>query len=317
MRPACNSSLCLAAISALFLASCGGGGGGSDAAPAPVVTPPTNNGTPVPGAPYAAGTPQASAFAQLNAARSRCGFGELVQATELDTSAAAHAYYMAVNSSFAHEEVAGKPGFTGVQVWDRETAAGYSWSFSGEVLAQVESTQSGADAVRELMAVPYHAALLMDRFHDVGFGWSTVGRFFTLTGDLGTRIGQSVPAPSGVLTYPCNGVTDAVPVAPGESPSPFPTNPSATWGQSIIVRGPSDLLITGASVTGPAGSVQILAIYGAGQAADQNMTGDFTNGAATVIPAPLQANTTYSVTITYTTGRTSGRRDFSFTTGAR
>jgi hypothetical protein len=263
---------------------------------------------------YAGGSAQAAAFQQLNAARSQCGFGALSQATQLDTSASAHANYMAQNNSYGHDEVQGKAGFTGVQFSDRETAAGYSWVFAGEVLAQVNTNQGGADAVRALLAVPYHAALMLDQFHDVGFGWSTVAGFPTLTADLGTRSGQSGFVPSGVVTYPCNGVTDAVAVAIGESPSPFPSSPSTRWGQSITVRGPADLAINSVSITGPAGSVQILATYGAGQMTDPNNTGDFTQGTFAIIPAPLQANTTYSVSIGYTTGGAAGRRDFSFTT---
>lgn len=257
---------------------------------------------------------QASAFQQVNAARSQCGFGALSQAAELDTSASAHASYMAQNGSYGHDEVQGKPGFTGVQFSDRETAAGYRWAFAGEVLAQVNTNQTGADAVRALLAVPYHAALMLDQFRDVGFGWSTVSGFPTLTADFGTRSGQSGFIPAGVVTYPCNGVSDAVAVATGESPSPFPSNPSAQWGQTITVRGPSDLAISAASITGPGGSVQILATYGAGQMADPHNTGDFTQGTFAIIPAPLQANTTYNVSIAYTTGGAAGRRDFSFTT---
>jgi uncharacterized protein YkwD len=309
-----------AIAAAALLAGCGGGGSDS---PAPASTG-TGTGTPSPGTPstqgigtYAAGSAQASAFQQVNSARTRCGWSALSQAAELDRSATAHANYMAANNSYAHEEVPGKPGFTGAQVWDRESAAGYNWSLSGEVLAQVASNRTGGDAIRELLAVPYHAVLLLGAFRDIGLGWSTVAGFQTLTADLGRRQGQAAPAPAGVATYPCNGITDAVPVAGNEVPSPFPSSPSTEWGQAITVIGPTDLALNGASVTGPTGSVQILAIYGTGQAVDPNNTGDFQRGAFTIIPAPLAANTSYSVTIDYTTGGAAGRRDFAFSTASR
>jgi uncharacterized protein YkwD len=318
----------VAAVSlAVLLASCGGGG--SDTPVATTTTPAATTGSPSTGSPsagsastggsvpantYAAGSPQAAAFQQLNSARSQCGFPTLAQAAELDKSATAHANYMASNSSYAHEEVQGRTGFTGVQFSDRETAAGYRWIFAGEVLAQVPRTGTGADAVRLLMAAPYHEALLLNDFHDVGFGWTTVSGFPTLTGDLGTRSGQSVPGPSTVLTFPCNGINDAVAVSGAESPSPFPSNASATWGQPITVRGPSDLAIKSATITGPSGSVQVLAIYGSGQAADPNNTGDFTNGTSIIIPAALQAGTTYNVNIAYTAGGAAGTKTFSFAT---
>jgi uncharacterized protein YkwD len=311
----------VAAIAAcLLLASCGGGGDTAPVtttpAPTTTATGGTSSATPT-GTTYAAGSPQASAFQQLNAARSQCGFGSLAQAAELDTSAGAHANYMALNNSYAHDEVQGLPGFTGVQFSDRETAAGYRWNFAGEVLAQVARNATGADAVRLLLAAPYHEALLLNGFRDVGFGWSSVNGFPTLTGDLGTRAGQSVAQPAGVATYPCSGIADAVAVAGAESPSPFPSNPSATWGQPITVRGPADLALTSASITGPGGAVQVQAIYGDAQAADPNNTGDFTRGWFVIIPAALQAGTTYTVNIVYTSGGAAGTRSFSFTTAAR
>lgn len=309
----------VAAACCLTLASCGGGSDNAST-PASSATPAstsTTSSTAAPGAAYTAGSPQASALQALNAARAQCGFGTLAQSAELDTSAAAHASYMALNNAYSHSEVAGRPGFTGTLSSDRETAAGYRWIFAGEVLAQVSNGSSGADAVRLLLAAPYHAALLLDAFHDVGFGWSTVSGFPTLTGDLGVRAGQGGVARGALVTYPCNGITDAIAVGANEEPSPFPSNTSARWGQPVIVRGPSDLAINSASITGPLGSVQVLAIYGPGQAADPNNTGDFTQGTFSIIPAPLQPNTTYTVGIAYTSGGTAGRRDFSFATGAR
>jgi len=308
------SSFGFLAAGCILLASCGGGG--SDSA-----TQTSNNGNDTgssgTASAYPAGSQQAGAFQKLNAARTQCGFGALAQAAQLDTSAGAHASYMTVNNSYGHFEVQGQPGFTGVAPSDRQTAAGYRWMFSGEAIAQVATTDTGADAVRFLLAAPYHAALLVNGFRDVGIGWGPVGGLPVLTIDLGTRLGQSNQGVTGVVTYPCSGITDAVPVGGSETPSPFPSNASATWGQPVTVRGPADLRITSATITGPLGSVQVQAIYGDGQQADPNGTGDFTQGFFTIIPATLQPNATYSVSIAYTTGGTPGRKDFSFTTASR
>ena len=306
-----NFKLGAAAASLLLLASCGGG---SSSSPAPSASSSTGTSAPTSAPSSSAGSPQASAFAQINAARTACGFNALAQAAELDRSASAHAAYMAQNNSYGHDEVQGKPGFTGVQFSDRETAAGYRWSYAGEVLAQVEASATGADAIRELLAAPYHAALLLDAFRDIGFGWSMVSGFPTLTGDLGTRMGVALPQVQGVVTYPCDGIADAVAVSGAESPSPFPSNPSARWGQPVSVRGPSDMTLDSVSITGPAGSVQVQAIYGDGQAPDPNATGDFTRGTFSIIPAALSPATTYSVSIGYTTGGVAGSTRFSFTT---
>lgn len=288
-----------------LLASCGGGDDGG-----------TVETTGVPGSSHTSGSPQAAAFQRLNAARAQCGFTTLSQAGELDAAASAHASYMNLNNSFTHSEVRGQPGFTGVSVGERVSAAGYRFSFTGEALAQT-SAPSGLDAVRGLLAAPYHAALLLNDFRDVGVGWSSVAGAPTLTLNVGTRLGQPLSQPSRVLTYPCNGITDAVPAGSNEAPSPFPANPAARWGQPVMVRGPADLALTSASITGPQGDVQVQAIYGEGQAADPNATGDFTRGSFAIIPAPLQPNTTYTVSIEYRTGGVSGRTDFSFATAAR
>ncbi|HUR88542.1 MAG TPA: CAP domain-containing protein [Ramlibacter sp.] len=308
---------CLAASA--LLSACGGGGSDSSAASTAAAASSSDGSTVSNGSTstYAANSAQASAFQRLNAARTQCGFGALSQAVELDVAAAAHAKYMSANNAYGHIETQGLPGFTGAAPPDRATAAGYRWGFSGEALAQVNSSDTGADAVRGLLAAPYHAALLLNGFRDAGIGWSPVGGLPVLTLDLGTRLGQSNPSVSGVATYPCSGINDAVPVAGAESPSPFPANASARWGQPVTVRGPADLRLNSVSITGPLGSVQLQAVYGDGQQADPNTTGDFTQGFFAIIPATLQANTTYSVNIAYTTGGTAGTRNFSFTTASR
>jgi len=267
---------------------------------------------------YVGGSALADAYTELDTARWHCGFGLLAQSPQIDTAAAAHSAYMAMNSIYSHSETAGMPGFTGASVWEREAAAGYPLGFPAETIAAAPTGGTGGDAVRSLLAVPYHAMGLIDGYRDVGLGWSTVNGFGTLTVDMATRAGQVNQQPAGVATYPCAGIVDAIAVAPGESPSPFPSNPTATWGQPITVRGPVDLAIRSASITGPSGAVQILAIYGDGQTVDPNYNNTFfTQGKAVIIPAPLVPGTTYSVTIAYIAAGASGQSNFTFTTGSR
>jgi len=266
---------------------------------------------------YAAGSAQADAYAALNEARWRCGFGMLTQATAVDTAAAAHAAYMAANGAVTHFEVAGQFGFTGTTVGDRIISAGYQPSTAGEGISPQNPGGTGSTAVSELLAAPYHAAVLLGSFRDVGIGWSTVGGDPTLTIDVATKFGQPPQLPAGVATFPCAGTTGVTALSVGENPSPFPTNASAKWGQPIIVRGASNLAINSVTITGPSGSVPVLAIYGDGQTADPNNMGLFTQGMFTIIPAPLQVNSSYNVVMTYTNAGVAGQTSFTFSTGGQ
>jgi len=298
-----------ALLAALLVGGCGGGGGGGDDVPstAPALS--------ISNASYAPGSAQRLAFDQLNAARQQCGFGVLAQSTQLDQAAAAHAGYMNLNSEFGHGETAGKPGFTGATPLDRARAAGYAPRAVGEDLSTGGSFNgsTAADSVRNLMAAPYHAQSLLTGFMEVGLAWNTVASLDTLTVDLGVPAQSQLRSPEGVATFPCAGITDAMARGGNESPSPFPSDPNAEWGQPIIVAGPEALRITSAGITGPSGPVRLLVTYGTGATTDPN--GTFTDGWFSVIPEVLQPGTTYAVAIDYTIAGVPGSTRFSFATG--
>jgi uncharacterized protein YkwD len=300
----------VALVAALLASGCGGGGDHD----APPTAPPA---IAVSSATYAAGSAQRLAYDQLNAARLRCGFGLLAQAAPLDQAAASHGNYMSINSELGHGEDPGKPGFTGATPLDRARAAGYAPRAVGEDLAAGGSFSgsTAADAVRNLMAAPYHAQSLLNGFLEVGIAWNVVASLDTLTVDLGVPAPSQLQSLQGVATFPCAGVTDAVARGGNESPSPFPSNPDAHWGQPITVAGPASLRIISATITGPAGPVALLVTYGSGATVDPN--GTFTDGWFSVIPGVLQPGTSYAVAIDYTVASTPGSAHFSFATGPR
>lgn len=301
----------LAALVAALVAS-GCGGGGDDVAP-PAASPALS----VSDASYAPGSAQRLAYDQLNAARLRCGFGSLSQSVRLDQAAAAHANYMSLNNEFGHGETAGKPGFTGATPLDRARAAGYVPRAVGEDLSTggMFSGSTAADAVRNLMAAPYHAQSLLTGFSEVGLAWNLVASLDTLTVDLGVPAPSQLQSPQGVATFPCAGTTDAAARGGNESPSPFPSDPNAEWGQPIIVAGPGSLRISSATITGPSGPVRLLVTYGAGATADPN--GTFTDGWISVIPEVLQPATSYAVAIDYAVDGAPGSTRFTFATSPR
>lgn len=304
------NALAAALLAALVASGCGGGG--DDVAPASA-----SPSLSVSDASYAPGSAQRLAFDQLNAARLRCGFGLLSQSTRLDQAAAAHANYMNLNNEFGHGETAGKPGFTGATPLDRALAAGYAPRAVGEDLSTGGSFggSTAADSVRNLMAAPYHAQSLLTGFSEVGLAWNTVASLETLTVELGVPAPSQLKPPQGVSTFPCAGTDDATARGGNESPSPFPSDPNAEWGQPIIVAGPESLRIGSATITGPSGPVRLLVTYGAGATPDPN--GSFTDGWFAVIPEVLQPATTYSVAIDYTVAGAPGSTRFSFATSPR
>jgi uncharacterized protein YkwD len=185
------SNVSVGTLVAVVLAGCGGGGGDKASVatnpPPPVVTNPTNPVTPTPTptptpqaaslqvavAPtYAAGSSEAIALTKLNAFRTAQGLGPLNQNTNADTASKNHAAYVTTNQSGAapHEEIAGKPGFTGVDAMARLIAAGYPAQSATEVIAfSMQYPSPEASAIENLANTVYHRAAMMYQ------GMTTVG----------------------------------------------------------------------------------------------------------------------------------------------
>ena len=69
------------------------------------------------------------AYNFLSSSLANCGFGALKQDLSLDAAAANHAAYVAqhlLEDYYPHRQTPGKAGFTGVEFWDRQAAAGYT-----------------------------------------------------------------------------------------------------------------------------------------------------------------------------------------------
>lgn len=304
----------ISAVASAMLTACGGGGTESNSpitsSPSPAPDP-SAIVTAVAAPTYQTGLDQALAYAALNSARSTCGFGLLAQSAALDKAAAAHANYLTLNDVITHTEDATKSGFTAVTLGGRAIGAGYPYVEAGEVIGTgLVIPGDGQQAVLRLLASPYHERIALDQYRDIGLGVGPVAGWTTLTADLGVAAGAHSQIPASVVTYPCDGITGAVASNFGENPSPL----STAWGQPIVVRGASDLQVNAVAITGPQGPVAIQKIYGLGQASDPN--NEIPAGWAAILPAPLQANTTYAVTINWISSGTPGKSSFSFSTGS-
>jgi hypothetical protein len=275
-----------------------------------------------------------AAYNAFNTARSTCGFGYLRQNTNLDTSSANHIGWMVNNNTASHSEVASTTGFTGVNPWDRMTAAGYNWSLVDEVMASISianKTGWGTNGARSLLAAPYHLKGLMWGELDIGISvksGSTSGADINapsaaaiswLVSDMGApsnSAGQAQGA-TDVLTYPCQGVTGTAWQLQGESPNPIPGRDLSTSpiGQPIFVQAfhGNTLTITSASLTGPSGSVALLPTMTASNDPNAQV---YSNQAVIMPNGPLSPNTTYTVSISGTNNTTAFSKTFTFTTGS-
>ena len=320
-----KSAVSVSAI-AVLLTACGGGGGSTTTAPAAATPPPApvvaaaTLVTSVPAANYTG--EQAVAFNLINAERSRCGFGVLAQNAQLDKAASAHAAYSKTNEVFSHDEISGKPGFTGVNPTERGKAQGYS-GLVGEVMA----TGDGSSAVRSLLSGPYHLRGLMDGYRDIGIGMleSNVPGYQYFVADMGTQAGFSSQqlASSDVVHYPCDGTTGVNFQLRAEIPNPVPgrdlaSNPIGT-PILIKVRDGNTLTITNAGMINVATGATVALRPAVGAANDPNKVNGvsyFKPSEAYIAPdAPLTRGTTYHVTINGTNNGTGFTRNFSFTTG--
>lgn len=167
---------------AAVLTGCGGSGSSAPAAGTPVATNPTPAVIPtaqsstvqaadlqaaVP-ATYPAGSVQATAFNEYNAFRAMEGLGPVRQNANIDIAAKNHSAYVQINQSGAdaHNEIAGKQGFTGASPSDRMTAAGYIGASGTEVIA-FEGIQM--TSVQTLLSTVFHRnAMMTQGLTDVG-----------------------------------------------------------------------------------------------------------------------------------------------------
>jgi uncharacterized protein YkwD len=319
---------------AAALTACGGGGGAvaptqdnpGAASPAPAQTPAVV-AAPVP-ATYAAGTEEASVFALLNQERVQCGFGALKQDARLDQSAAAHAAFLVANGiSWGHGEAAGLPGYTGATEEDRAKVAGYLDPVGADLAGDVgpivaAGTLGTTKQIRDLLAAPYHLLSLTDSAGDLGIGYAkkivglTETRALNLT--LGFRAGVNELTADQVYSYPCEGSAGVNAGLANETPSPIPSNLAQSYklyGAPIAVRVRTGkvLALTGATITsadGQAVQTEIVSIPN-----DQNGGAFLRADNAFVLPlAPLQAGTSYTVTLAGTIDGAAFRKTFSFIT---
>ncbi|MGF6537174.1 CAP domain-containing protein [Paraburkholderia youngii] len=318
---------------ALALSACGGGGGGSSGSSnggssnnnGSSSTPPASTATSanVTTPQYAADSAQLAIFNTINQQRQQCGFPALVENTQLDQAAQAHASYMGQNAgTITDTEVAGNPGFTAVTYADRAVHFGFPGSQTvyagGESAgyytnAKLTEAAYGQQIAYEWMSGVYHIAIAVWPITEIGVGWNE----FTYNGYPAIQSSVSIAnmqplAGSLPLTFPCQGTTGVPYLSAGETP--MPPNTSGSFGMPVAVVGNTTdtIVLTSGTYTDTSGSVITLQILNS--STDPNK--ELPPFEAVAYPAaPLTANTAYSVSLTGTRNGVAFSRNFTFTTG--
>jgi uncharacterized protein YkwD len=250
----------------------------------------------------------------VNSIRTAVGVTPLTLNESLNKAAQAHANYQEIDKQMGHFEVAGKPGFSGVDIGSRLSAFGYNYSAYGETVAP--TTASPAGAAQTLIDAPFHRfILLMPPFREAGIG---VTNGYTVI-DSAAGKGINTSSDGTLVYYPYNGQSN-VPTSwwAYETPNPLQYYGKAGTkvGYPITVSGSfgDKLVFNSAQISGPAGNVDYYLVDGPKSGSDY--------GIMLIPKEPLKNNTTYTVTINFTqsnafntsTGAASKSNTWSFTT---
>jgi len=340
-------ALTVAASLSLALVGCGGGGGGSSTSGPVATTPPTTPPAPTPvvlaptvqpavAPTYVSGSQQMSAFNAFTGFRTALNLPPVNQSVKIDIAAQNHSDYIAANNGGAtpHDEVAGKPGFTGATVRDRLLTAGYVSGATGEIIGWTGATGDASEAIEGLSATVYHRVLMMNQ------GWTDLGIAPPVNSDAGRPayidFGTSATAQNVagdyIGVYPANGQTAIGLTHAPEAPNPFADVEGTaasfcaktSFPISLMSQASTKLAVTTFTVTeeGQTTPIDVRLVT-----SDSDKSGLLPQYMAFIVgKVPFKASTKYNVTFKGTatgaaTGAANGvlniNKSWSFTTAAK
>ncbi len=318
-------SLIAAFVAALSLTACGGGGSDSTspvaATPEAIAPPATGTGT---GGGTSSFAPDANAPVQtnnialdgrnwINYRRTQAGVPVVTENAQINNAALGHSEYLRTNNLMSHDQVAGRPGFTGATLRERLSAAGYTFPASGYAYGEVISGSTNGNGffmAEELITAIYHRFVMFEpKFREIGTGAATSSsRYSYFTADFTTRggFGPGIAA-NAVVTWPFGGQTGVTPNFLSDSEEPDPVANINEVGYPVSVHANIDAPVTMQAFTvRPRGgaNLQVQVVYPTGA-----------RTAVAIVPlAPLKANTTYEASFSGTVNGAPVTRDWSFTT---
>lgn len=306
-------ALFLACLLSLLLAACGGGG--DNPPPVSVAASPPATVLEV-GAPLATGDVATDTFNWFNFRRQQAGMPVLVRSVALDLAAQRHSGYQQQNQIISHVEVKGNPGFSGVTVGDRLTAAGYFFNQSsaafGEVLVAT-GNPLGSSPAEALLTAIYHRFIIMEpRFKEIGVGAASVAGGYTyISADLAANGFGPALMPGTVTVYPFPNQQGVPSIFYSDNESPDPVPDRNAVGYPVSVQSGLNVPLTVDSFTIQPHGGAPLPVRLLTSAVDTETP----TAAAAIIPlSSLTAGTTYDVQFSGHAGSQAVQRSWSFTT---
>lgn len=313
----CKSTFSVVALAAL-LSACGGGGSSGEKTSLSTATP-LPQLTQEPGSPSLSGNIATDGFNWINYRRSQVGLASLARNSLIDQAALGHSEYLRTNNTVSHDQLAGKPGFTGARLGDRLAQAGYvinernSYAY-GEVIAGA-ANNSGFYLAEELITAIYHRFVIFEPIFREGGTGAVVSPsgYSYFTADFAANNGYGPGLQAGqIVTYPVSGQTKVATSfsSDNESPDPVPNQDIVGYPISVHANINGMLSVTSFTVRqrGAASDLTVRLLK-------KDIDAQTPESAASIIPlAPLAANTTYDVSFS---GRLNGAavaRNWSFTT---
>ena len=303
-----------ALLSAALLSACGGGDNGDKTS----LNTSTQAGqlTQEPGAPVLSNNIATDGFNWINYRRSQVGLTPLVRNSLIDNAALGHSNYLNSNSVVVHNQIKGKPGFTGATLYDRLTASGYGvTSVWGEVIAGVASN-SGFYMAENLITAVYHRFLIFEPIFKEGGAGAAVNNsgyaYFTTDLAGNSRYGPGLPTGQ-IVSYPFSGQTKVATSFSSneEEPDPVPNQDVVGYPISVHANFDATLSVTAFTVR-QRGAGADLTVRLLSKETDAVNT---SRSVAAIIPlAPLLAATTYDVSFIGKVNGADVTRSWSFTT---
>lgn len=311
--------------------------------------------TSVPATTFPSTSMQAIAFSLLNANRLAMGVGELSQDSILDTSAQAHALYLESNltsgaiTTISHNETSGLPNFfaeTPLARADKAGSPATEWisEVASSGLPQADLMSYANDCVNGYFDTVYHLQSIAGPQETVGVGFEQntgpsipyicVLDFGQTTGVFGNPVANSILQGAGqqmpvgaIATWPLNNASGLPTAMVAESPNPAPDLSSPGTPIMLLVNAAAagDVLTVSNFTLTAAGGANVpariilpsTALAGSTTAATADVNNALGAGIAFLLPlAPLNPNTTYTVTFTGARDSTPVSKTWSFTTGA-
>ena len=302
-----------ALLAVALLSACGGGSGGDNSSLS--TSTPAGQLTQEPGAPALSNNIATDGFNWFNYRRGQTGLALLARNSLIDNAARGHSNYLNRNNAVAHEQVLGKPGFTGVNLGDRLAKAGYVvTTLQGEVIAGAANT-SGFYLAEELITAIYHRFVIFEPLFKEGGAGAAVNNsgYAYFTTDLAGNSSYGPGLPAGqIVAYPFSG-QQKVAVSfssDNESPDPVPNQDVVGYPISVHANYGTPVSVTAFSVRQRgAGADLTVRLLTSGNDAHTPVS------AASIIPlAPLTGNTSYDVSFIGKVNGADVTHSWSFTT---